>query len=127
MLSFQYPHAYVVGGQDDWDGVQVWDMVNCVLIRHFMEDEYSFHNIDTHHNIITLTQLNEQNNVCSVVVVDAIELIDKKLETDKLWRRTFPFYPGASYNQIIAVSNTSNLIICYKENISILNFWKDRI
>ena len=127
MLSFQYPHAYVVSGQDDWDGVQVWDMVNCGLIRHFMEDEYSFHNIDAHHNIITLTELNEHNNVCSVVVVDAVELIDKKLETAKLWRRNFSFPLGSSYEQIIAVSNTSSLIVCNDGNVSILNFWKDRV
>ena len=65
------------------------------LITHFIRDKYSFHNIDAHDNTITLTQLNGQNDVCSDVVVDAIELIDKKLKTAKLWRRNFAFPPGA--------------------------------
>ena len=32
MLTFKYTHAYVVGRQEDWDGVKVCDMANCVLI-----------------------------------------------------------------------------------------------
>ena len=126
MLSFQYPHVYVVGGED-WTGVQVWDMVNCVLIRHFMMDEYSFHNIAAHDNIITLSELNDNNEECSVIVYDAIELLDKKVDSAELWKRNFSFPHGSYFEQINAVSNTTNLIVCHKGKISILNFWKDRI
>ena len=126
MLSFQYPHAYVVGGED-WAGVQVWDMVNCVLIRHFMKDGFSFHNIAAHENIITLSQLNEQNEHCSVDVINATELLNKKLEAAKLWKRSLTFTPGSYFEQINAVSNTTSLIVCHRGKISIHNFWKDRI
>jgi len=126
MLSFRYPHVYVVGGED-WTGVQVWDMVNCVLIRHFMRDEFSFHNIAAHDNIIILSELNENNEVCSVFVHDATELLDKKVDSAKLWKRNFSFPHGSYFEQINAVSNTTSLIVCHKGKISILNFWKDRI
>jgi len=127
MLSFQHPHVYVVGGEDS-SGVQVWDMVNCVMIRHFMKDEFCFHKIAAHDNIITLSELNDGYEYCSVVVVDTRELLDKELESEKLWRRNFrSFPPGAGYDQISAVSNTTCLIVGHKSEISILNFWKDRI
>lgn len=126
MLSFQYPHVYVVGGED-WTGVQVWDMVNCVLIRHFMMDEYSFHKIAAHDNFITLSELNDFKEECSVVLVDTTELLDKKMESEKLWRRNFSYRVELLMSKHYLMSNTTCLIVCQKGKISILNFWKDRI
>ena len=133
MLSFIYPHAFVVGGED-WDGVQVWDMVRCVKIRHVMEDEKPFHNIHASSRFITISELNvndtwavEDNVLCSVVVCDVLELIDTKVEDKKLWKRSFDYSPGAYFEQINAVSNRTNLIVCHSSKVSLLNFWKDRI
>ena len=57
MLSFTYPHAFVVGGED-WGGVQVWDMVRCVKLRHFMKDEKPFHNIHANSIFLTISEFN---------------------------------------------------------------------
>ena len=125
MLSFQYPHAYVV--EEDSDGVQVWDMVNCVLIRHFMMEQYGLPNISAHDNIITLSEHDYNSQVCSVVLYDAAELLEKKVESAKLWKRNFSF-PNISYSdEVYAMTNTTSLIICHGGKISIHNFWKDRM
>ena len=36
--------TFVVGGED-WNGVQNWDMVKCVQIRHILQNEKPYHNI----------------------------------------------------------------------------------
>jgi hypothetical protein len=37
------------------------------------------------------------------------------------------YSPGAYFEQINAVSNKTNLIVCHSSKVSILNFWKDPI
>ena len=107
-------------------------MVRCVKIRHVMEDEKPFHNIHASSRFITISELNntwagEYNELCSVVVCDILELIDTKVEDKKLWKRSFDYSPGASFEQINSVSNTTNLIVCHSSKVSLLNFWKDRL
>ena len=109
-------------------------MLRCVKIRHVMEDEKPFHNIHASSRFITISEINvndtwavEDNELCSVVVCDVLELIDTKVEDKKLWKMSFDYSPGAYFEQINAVSNRTNLIVCHSSKVSLLNFWKDRI
>ena len=131
MLSFTYPHAFVVGG-DDWNGIQIWDLSKCELVRHVAEDGKPFYNVHYNGRFLTVSEANipwrgENNEMMSVVVYDALELLDTKIETKNLWKKTFEYSPGADNEQINAVSNKTSLIVTHASTISILNFWKDRI
>ena len=131
MLSFTYPHAYVVGGQD-WNGVQVWDMVRCELVRQVEQDGKPFHNIHSNGRFLTACEFNitwrgENDDELSVEVFDNLELLDSKIESKSLWKKSFKYSPGAYFEQINAVSNQTSLIVSHASTISVLNFWKDRI
>ena len=131
MLAFIHPHVFVVGGED-WNGVQVWDIVQSQMLRHFMEDEKPFHNIHANSIFLTISEFNdswagEDSDLCSVVLCDVSEMIDTKVDSKKFWKRSFDYPPGAYFEQINAVSNTTSLIVCHSSKVSILNFWKDRI
>ena len=128
MLSFIYPHAFAVGGSD-FDGVQIWDMVKCVKIRHILEDNQPLHNIHSNGRFLTLSEYDEHwadppdERTATVAVFDVLELVDIKVETKNLWKRKFD-YNIYLYN---AVSNTTSLFVAHNKKISILNFWKDQI
>ena len=134
MLSFTYPHAFVVGGED-WKGVQVWDMVKCVKIRQVEEDGAKFYNIHTNGRFLTVSELNDSwaadgNRMRSVAVYDALDLINTKLETQNLWKKLFEFPTGENYEQnlqINSVLNTTSLVVSHASKISIMNFWKDQL
>jgi hypothetical protein len=126
-----YPHAFVVGGED-WNGVQIWDLSKSELVRHVGEDEKPFHNVHFNGRFLTVSEFNitwrgENDEKVSEAVYDAMELLDKKIKTENLWKKTFEYSPGAYFEQINAVSNKTSLIISHASTISILNFWKDRI
>ena len=55
----------------------------------------------------------------SVVVYDALELLDTKIENKNLWKNTFEYFPGAYFEQINAVSNKTSLIETHASTISI--------
>lgn len=129
MLSFTYPYAYVVGGED-WNGVQIWDLSKSELVRHVAIGK-PFHNVHFNGCFLTVSEFNitcrgENDEKVTVAVYDALELLDKKIETKTLWKKTFEYSPGAYFEQINAVSNKTSLIVTHDTNISILNFWKDR-
>eukprot|EP00092_Neocalanus_flemingeri_P029888 GFUD01032453.1.p1 GENE.GFUD01032453.1~~GFUD01032453.1.p1 ORF type:complete len:416 (+),score=93.23 GFUD01032453.1:52-1299(+) len=129
MLAFSYPHAFVVGG-DDWKGIQVWDLVKCVLIRQVLEDLKTFYNIHLNGRFLTVSECNTtgyEKAMCAVVVYDVSELIDTKVETKLLWKNKFEYSIGQNSEQINAVSNSTSLVVSHASKISILNFWKDRI
>jgi len=131
MLSFTYPLAYVVGGED-WNGVQIWDLSKSELLRHVAEDGKPFHNVQFNGRFLTVSEFNitwrgENDEKVSVAVYDALELLDKKIENKNLWKKSFGYSPGAYFEQINAVSNKTSLIVTHATTISILNFWKDRI
>jgi len=134
MLSFTYPHAFVVGGQD-WAGVQIWDMVKCELVRHVAQDGKYFHNIHFNGRLLTVCELNiteENDEELSVEVFDALELLDSKIESKNLWKKSYNYSPEANMHnlhveQINAVSNQTSLIVAHVSRFSILNYWKDRI
>ena len=123
MLSFTYPHAFVVGGED-WNGIQIWDLSKCELVRHVAEDVKPFYNVHYNGRFLTVSEANipwrgENNEMMSVVVYDALELLDTKIETKNLWKKTFEYSPGADYEQINAVSNKTSLIVAHASTISI--------
>eukprot|EP00092_Neocalanus_flemingeri_P031519 GFUD01034230.1.p1 GENE.GFUD01034230.1~~GFUD01034230.1.p1 ORF type:complete len:448 (-),score=113.19 GFUD01034230.1:83-1426(-) len=131
MLSFIYPHAFVVGGED-WNGIQIWDLAKCVQIRHISQDGKPFHNIHSNGRFLTVSEFNDtwagdNNEMCSVEVYDVLELIDPKVAEKNLWKKSFDYSPGQYFEQINAVSNTTSLVVSHASKISILNFWKDRI
>jgi WD40 repeat protein len=131
MLSFTYPHVFVVGGEN-WNGIQIWDLSKCELLRHVADDGKPFYNVHYNDHFLTVSEANipwrgENDGMMSVAVYDALELADTKIETKNLWKKTFEFSPGADYEQINAVSNKTSLIVTHASTISILNFWKDRI
>ena len=91
-----------------------------------------FHNVHCNGRFLTVSEFNitwrgENDEEVSVAVFDALELLDKNIEAKNLWMKTVEYSPGAYFEQINAVSNTTSLIISHASNISILNFWKDRI
>eukprot|EP00092_Neocalanus_flemingeri_P015066 GFUD01016273.1.p1 GENE.GFUD01016273.1~~GFUD01016273.1.p1 ORF type:complete len:387 (-),score=69.86 GFUD01016273.1:41-1201(-) len=127
MLSFKYPNAFVVGGKD-WNGVQIWDMVMCVQVRHILKDEKPYHNIHLNERFLTISEFNRTNNeACSVAVYDVLELIDTTIDKTNLWNMNSAYSPGGFFKQVNAVSNMTSLIVSHTSKISVLNFWKDRI
>jgi len=131
MLSFIYPHVFVVGGED-WNGVQIWDMVKCVKIRHILEEKLPYHNIHTNRRFLTISEYNdtwagEHHESCSVSVYDVLELVNTKIEDKNLWFKDSDYLPGEYFEQVNAVTNTTSLIVSHASKLSISNFWKDRI
>ena len=63
----------------------------------------------------------------SVEVFDKLELVDFNIESKDLWRRSVEYSHGTYSEHIIAVSNTTSLIVHHNTTVSILNYWKDRI
>ena len=128
MLSFLYPHVFVVGGID-FPGVQVWDMVGCVMVRHVAEGMQPFHHIHTNGHFLTVSEYNDMSTAdgpdrsALVVVFDITELIDTSIDTNALWKKSFDFSPST----ISAVATKTSLIVSHNKNISILRFWSDRI
>ena len=118
MLSFLYPHVFVVGGID-FPGVQVWDMVGCVRIRHVLDGMQPFHHIHTNGHFLTVCEYNEMSTAdgpdrsALVVVFDISELIDTSVDTKDLWMKSFDFSPST----ICAVATKTSLIVSHNKNI----------
>merc|ERR1712106_1109327 len=74
-----------------------------------------------------ITWRGENDDELSVEVFDNLELLDSKIESKSLWKKSFKYSPGAYFEQINAVSNQTSLIVSHASTISVLNFWKDRI
>ena len=128
MLSFIYPHAFVVKGED-WNGVQVWDMVNGIQTRHILEHEKHLDKVHSNGRFLTISEFNNEwaDSMCLVAVYDVQELIDTTIATKDLWENHLYYSPGGYAEQINAASNTTSLVVSHASTISILNFWKDRI
>ena len=135
MLSLTFPHVFVVGG-DDWPGVQVWNITTGHLVRHVDNHQGGkpFHNI--HHNgrFLTISEYNtnttwrgQTDKELEVIVYDGSELLDTKIDSKNLWKKSLEYSPGEPFEQINAVSNQTCLVVAHGSFISILNFWKDRI
>merc|ERR1712215_382729 len=130
MLSFVYPHAFVVGG-NDWEGVQVWDMNSGVQTRYILQNGKHFHNIHIGGRFLTVSECNntrtrDTTELLTVTVYDINEILDTRTDTKKLWKRSFNFPQGGHYENINAVSNTTSLLVSHGSKLEVLNFWKDQ-
>ena len=62
-----------------------------------------------------------------MIVYDGLELLDSKLDSKNLWKKSLKYSPGAPFEQSNAVSNQTCLVVSHGSSVSILNFLKDRI
>jgi len=129
MISFSFPHVFVVGGWA-WPGIQVWDIMRSHLIRHFDSEGNNFHNIHLHGRFLTVSEVNrrefDEDNESEVLIYDVTELLELKFEATKLWKKSLKF-PQSPYGLIYAISNKTSLIVSHGSAVSTYNFWKDRI
>jgi len=127
MLSFSFPHVFVVGG-GDWPGIQVWDIMRSHLIRHVDSEGNHFHKIHLHGRFLTVSEVNkfDEDNNSEVLIYDVTELLELKFEATKLWKKSFKF-PLGPHGPINAVSNKTSLIVSHGSAVSTYYFWKDRI
>jgi len=128
MVCLMHPYIFVVGG-DDWEGLQVWHLVEHRLVRWLLRD-FNLHNVHLANTFLAVSELNDitdpENKECITVVLDVHQLVDEKVELTKIWSRRFSFNPGPGRdNQINAVTNDTSLIVSHDSMISIIDFWNE--
>lgn len=130
MLSFTFPHVFVIGGEK-WPGVQMWDITRSHLIRHVDTDGKHFFHIHHHGRFLTVSEAAhcyKEDDKLEVQIYDASELLDTKTDTNELWKRCEKFLAGqrsTNFPIMNAVVNQTCLVVSAK-HVNILNFWKDR-
>lgn len=123
MLSFSFPFVLVVGGQD-WSGVKVFNLTTGELVRD-MKSEKSYHNVHCTSQIVTLCQINnEQNSVVEVLLYDLGQLTNNNIPEKNLWFKRMEFRVSR-FSQVEAVSNTSKLFVSAKNRLTVFDFWND--
>jgi len=128
MVCLMHPYVFLVGG-DDWEGLQVWQMVEHRMVRWVLKD-FNLHNVHLSKTFLTVSELNDisdpENKECVTVVLDVHDLVDESVKMSELWSRMFTFNPGENReNQINAVTNDTSLIVSHDNFISILDFWNE--
>jgi len=116
-MWLSYPFIFIIGGESDKTGVEVWNFETGKLVRHLLQGEKEYRTIHANGKHMVICQEIDgwnsgEENDAKLAVYDYKQLLDENIKDEDLWNYSAAFSLKDLFEEyVVAALNDKNLVV----------------